>query len=62
MVFFSRLDAGSSGPLESGTLDNKEKDDDDDEEEDAELEFKASAPDVTHPTVAPRFVLQIICA
>lgn len=47
-------DSGSTGPLESVHQDNKDKDDDDDEEEDAELEFKANAPDVTHPTVAPR--------
>ncbi|XP_048732912.2 HEAT repeat-containing protein 5B-like isoform X5 [Ostrea edulis] len=58
-VLSSSTDAGSSGPLESGTLDNKEKDDDDDEEEDAELEFKASAPDVTHPTVAPRWPTRV---
>uniref|UniRef100_A0A8W8HWL4 HEAT repeat-containing protein 5B n=1 Tax=Magallana gigas TaxID=29159 RepID=A0A8W8HWL4_MAGGI len=53
-VLSASTDSGSTGPLESGLQDNKDKDDDD-EEEDAELEFKANQPDVTHPTVAPRW-------
>lgn len=56
IYWYSKLlvDSGSTGPLESGLQDNKDKDDDD-EEEDAELEFKANQPDVTHPAVAPRY-------
>ncbi|XP_061173824.1 HEAT repeat-containing protein 5B-like isoform X2 [Saccostrea echinata] len=58
-VLSASSDTSSSGPLESAP-DNKEKDDDDDdEEEDAGLEFKASAPDVTHPTVAPRWPTRV---
>ncbi|XP_022329177.2 HEAT repeat-containing protein 5B-like isoform X3 [Crassostrea virginica] len=58
-VLSASTDSGSTGPLESIHQDNKDKDDDDDEEEDAELEFKANAPDVTHPTVAPRWPTRV---
>lgn len=57
-VLSASTDSGSTGPLESGLQDNKDKDDDD-EEEDAELEFKANQPDVTHPTVAPRWPTRV---
>jgi len=49
----------TTSSLQEGLTDeNNEKDDD--EEEDTEIEFKISEPDVTHPTVAPRFVFSLI--
>ena len=55
---YQYLATDTTSSLQDGEQDLEDKDSDDEEPEDAGLGFKPPEPDVTHPTVAPRYVGQ----
>ncbi|KAK3093785.1 hypothetical protein FSP39_020183 [Pinctada imbricata] len=59
-VLSASTDTTSS--VQEGEGDQEDKDDDEDQDEDAGIGFKAAEPDVTHPTVAPRWPTRVFAS